>query len=87
MHESFVFFYFSADLNFTDYLHFLPTLFVLCGVMPSVCSFTCSEVWTLGVWGDIELVCHIKDSFPTTPVLKAGHLVSSLCVCVCVFGG
>ena len=34
---------------------------------------------------------HAIKGSPTTPVLRAGHLVSCLCVCVCVcvcvFGG
>ena len=42
----------------------------------AVGEFVCSEVWTLGVWGG--LACHKR---PTARALKAGHLVSCLCVC------
>ena len=44
---------------------------------------------------NIYIYCLLKIRYATTPVLKAGHLVSCLCVyvcvcvcvCVCVFGG
>ena len=81
---------FILQTIFTAYiLLFLPTLFVLCGVMLSVCLFACSEVRTLGVWG--ELACH-KRLFNPLPHFQGWApgvlpVCVCVCVCVCVFGG
>ena len=68
----------------------LPTIFVLCGVMLSVWLFFCSEVWTLGVWG--ELACHKRLFNPPPQFSRLGTWCPAfvcvymyVCVCVCVY--
>ena len=93
-------FYFAIykSLVFLLLIHFqilyfsLPILFILCGVILSVSLFTCVEVWTLGVWG--ELACHKGLFNPPPQFSRLGMwcpafvcVCMCMCVCVCVFGG